>query len=156
MRDSDSSGFELWGGVECTVNRVGDHYFSQLERSGHDSRFDDLDRVAELGVRALRYPVLWERVAPHGIESANWSWSDKRLARLRELGITPIVGLVHHGSGPAHTSLVDPTFAGKLADYASAVAQRYPWVDRYTPVNEPLNYGAFLRALRCLVPARPR
>ena len=57
MRDSDSSGVELWGGVECTVNRVGDHYFSQLERSGHDSRFDDLDRVAELGVRALRYPV---------------------------------------------------------------------------------------------------
>ena len=98
MRDSDSLDIELWGGVECTVNRVGDQYFSQLERSGHDSRFDDLDRVAELGVRALRYPVLWERVAPHGIESANWSWSDERLARLRELGITPIVGLLHHGS----------------------------------------------------------
>jgi dTDP-4-dehydrorhamnose reductase len=143
MRDSESSGVELWGGVECTVNRVGDHYFSQLERSGHDSRFDDLDRVAELGIRALRYPVLWERVAPNGNESADWSWSDERLARLRELGILPIVGLVHHGSGPAHTSLVDPTFASKLADYASAVAQRYPWIEYYTHVNEPLTTARF-------------
>jgi dTDP-4-dehydrorhamnose reductase len=143
MRDSDCSGVELWGGVECTVNRVGDHYFSQLERSGHDSRFDDLDRVAQLGIRALRYPVLWERVAPNGNESADWSWSDERLARLRELGILPIVGLVHHGSGPAHTSLVDPTFASKLADYASAVAQRYPWIEYYTPVNEPLTTARF-------------
>ena len=24
---------ELWGGVECTFNRVGDQYFDQLERS---------------------------------------------------------------------------------------------------------------------------
>jgi dTDP-4-dehydrorhamnose reductase len=143
MRDSDSSCVELWGGVECTVNRVGDHYFSQLERSGHASRFDDLDRVAELGIRALRYPVLWERTAPDGIESADWSWPDERLARLRELGISPIVGLIHHGSGPVHTSLVDPTFAGKLAEYASAVAQRYPWVEYYTPVNEPLTTARF-------------
>ena len=143
MRGYDSSGIELWGGVECTVNRVGDHYFSQLERSGHASRLGDLDRVADLGVRALRYPVLWERIAPNCIASADWSWSDQRLARLRELGITPIVGLVHHGSGPAHTSLVDPTFAGKLAEYASAVAQRYPWVEYYTPVNEPLTTARF-------------
>ena len=143
MRDSDSSGVELWGGVECTVNRVGDHYFSQLERSGHDSRFDDLDRVAELGVRALRYPVLWERLAPDGIENADWSWSDERLGRLRELGMTPIVGLIHHGSGPAHTSLVDPKFATKLAEYASAVAKRYPWIEYFTPVNEPLTTARF-------------
>jgi dTDP-4-dehydrorhamnose reductase len=143
MKDYDPSRLELWGGIECTVNRVGDHYFSQLERSGHASRLDDLDKVAELGVRALRYPVLWERIAPDCIESADWSWSDERLARLRQLGITPIVGLVHHGSGPAHTSLVDPTFASKLAEYASAVAQRYPWLEYYTPVNEPLTTARF-------------
>jgi dTDP-4-dehydrorhamnose reductase len=50
---------ELWGGIEPTLNRVGDRYFSQLERSGHHVRLDDLDRCAELGIRTLRYPVLW-------------------------------------------------------------------------------------------------
>jgi dTDP-4-dehydrorhamnose reductase len=102
---------EVWAGVECTVNRVGDQYFDQIERNGHASRIDDLDLFAELGVRAIRYPVLWERTAPNGEMSADWSWADERLERLRELGIRPIVGLVHHGSGPRHTSLIDPAFS---------------------------------------------
>src|SRR4051794_3544190 len=108
------AGLELWGGLECTVNRVGDAYVDQLERSGHARRLEDLDRIAALGVRALRYPVVWERTAPDGLASVDWSWPDARLARLRELGIRPIVGLLHHGSGPRDTSLVDPTFPEKL------------------------------------------
>lgn len=134
---------ELWAGVECTVNRVGDQYFDQLERNGHAKRIDDLDLFASLGVQAIRYPVLWERIAPDGLEQANWSWADERLGRLRELGIRPIVGLVHHGSGPRHTSLVDSDFPEKLASFARAVAKRYPWVDSYTPVNEPLTTARF-------------
>ncbi len=134
---------EVWAGVECTVNRVGDEYFDQLERNGHAARLDDLDLFAELGVRAIRYPVLWERTAPNGLDSADWSWADERLGRLRELGIRPIVGLVHHGSGPRHTSLIDPAFPEKLAEFARAVADRYPWVTHYTPVNEPLTTARF-------------
>ncbi len=134
---------EIWAGVECTVNRVEDQYFDQLERNGHADRLDDLDRFAELGIRAIRYPILWERIAPNGLENADWSWADERLNRLRELGICPIVGLVHHGSGPRHTSLVDPTFPDQLAEFAAAVSQRYPWISHYTPVNEPLTTARF-------------
>ena len=129
--------------MECTLNRVGGEYFDQLEYSGHYGRIDDLDRFAALGIRALRYPVLWERVAPEGLARADWSWADAGLARLRELGIRPIVGLVHHGSGPRYTSLIDPAFPEKLAAYARAVAERYPWVEDYTPVNEPLSTARF-------------
>jgi dTDP-4-dehydrorhamnose reductase len=134
---------ELWGGVECTVNRVGDVFHDQLNRSGHASRLGDLERFAALGFKAIRYPVLWERTAPCGVDSADWSWPDQRLHRLRELGVRPIVGLVHHGSGPSHTNLLDPAFPLLLAEYAEAVARRYPWIDRYTPVNEPLTTARF-------------
>jgi len=134
---------ELWGGVECTVNRVGADYFDQLERNGHARRAEDLELFASLGVRAMRYPVIWERIAPEGVERADWSWADERLTLLRSLGIRPIVGLVHHGSGPRHTSLVDPAFPDKLAAYARAVAGRFPWVEDYTPVNEPLTTARF-------------
>jgi dTDP-4-dehydrorhamnose reductase len=135
--------FELWAGVECSVNRVGASYFDQLERSGHARRVEDLELFAGLGVRAVRYPVLWERTAPDGPESADWSWADERLLRLRELGLRPIVGLVHHGSGPRETSLVDPAFPEKLARFAHAVAARFPWVADYTPINEPLTTARF-------------
>lgn len=129
--------------MECTINRVQDQYHDQLERSGHYLRLDDIERFAELGIRTLRYPVLWERTAPDGLGSANWSWPDQQMARLRAMGIDVIIGLVHHGSGPRSTDLLDPAFPEKLASYARAVAQRYPWVTAFTPVNEPLTTARF-------------
>ena len=137
------SSLELWGGIECTVNRVGDAYFDQIQKTGHHHRRDDIERFAETGFRAMRYPVLWERVAPKGLASADWQWSDERLERLRAHGIRPIAGLLHHGSGPEHTDLLDSAFPEKLADYAAAVAERYPWLSDYTPVNEPLTTARF-------------
>jgi dTDP-4-dehydrorhamnose reductase len=138
-----ASCLELWGGTEPTVNRVRDTYFDQIERTGHSNRLDDLDRFGALGIRALRFPVLWERTAPDGPANADWRWADQRLDRLRALDLPPIVGLVHHGSGPRSTSLIDPLFPEKLAEFARAVAERYPWVDRYTPINEPLTTARF-------------
>jgi dTDP-4-dehydrorhamnose reductase len=138
-----SKALELWGGIECTVNRVGSSYHDQLHFSGHRRRKEDLAALHSLGLKALRYPVLWEHAAPdHGVE-ADLSWADGRLATLRELGIEPIVGLLHHGSGPAYTSLTDPGFPEALAAYATQVARRYPWVNRFTPVNEPLTTARF-------------
>ncbi len=134
---------DVWGGIECTLNRVGSSYIDQLEMSGHYTRRDDLERIAGLGVSRLRYPVLWERTAPEGIARANWSWADRQMRKLRELDVEPIVTLLHHGSGPAHTDLLDDAFPAKLAAYARAVAERYPWVTYYTPVNEPLTTARF-------------
>ena len=106
-------------------------------------RDDDIDRLAALGVTALRYPVLWERTADVDGRAADWRWADPRLARIRALGVQPIVGLVHHGSGPMGTSLIDPRFPERLGRYAGAVAERFPWVERWTPVNEPLTTARF-------------
>jgi dTDP-4-dehydrorhamnose reductase len=55
----------------------------------------------------------------------------------------PIVGLLHHGSGPVSTNLLDAELPEKFASYAAAVAARYPWVSDYTPVNEPLTTARF-------------
>lgn len=134
---------ELWGGHECTVNRIGDRYLDQTQRSGHDVRSDDIDRFASLGLKAIRYPVLWERVAPDDPDTQDWSWSDERLDRVRASGMRPIVGLLHHGSGPAYTSLADETFPRRFAAYARAAAERYPWVEDWTPINEPLTTARF-------------
>src|SRR5687768_12078205 len=111
--------------------------------SGHDVRDGDLDRFAAIGLRTLRYPVLWERLAPDSLDEIDWRWADARLGRLRELGVRPIVGLLHHGSGPRYTSLLDSRFPEQLALFARAIAARYPWVTDFTPVNEPLTTARF-------------
>ncbi|MDB4883368.1 MAG: dTDP-4-dehydrorhamnose reductase [Gemmatimonadetes bacterium] len=134
---------ELWAGFECTLNRVGDTQHDQLELVGHYGRLHDLDRLAELGVRTVRYPILWERIESGRPNGQPWEWTDARMQHMRALGIEPIVGLVHHGSGPFGTSLLDAGFADGLAQFARTVAERYPWVTRYTPVNEPLTTARF-------------
>ena len=109
---------KLWGGIECTINRVGTKTFDQLARSGHYARTGDLAHIASLGISTLRYPLLWERAATAVPGEYDWSFADERLPMLRELGITPIAGLVHHGCGPEYTHLLDPAFATGLADHA--------------------------------------
>jgi dTDP-4-dehydrorhamnose reductase len=138
---------EIWGGVECTMNRVGNRFIDQLARCGHYERLEaDLDRIAALGIRTLRYPALWERIAPQGpgrIDETDWTSCDAAIGGMRERQIEPIVGLLHHGSGPQWTNLLHPGFAAGLAEYAAAFARRYPWVRCYTPINEPLTTARF-------------
>jgi dTDP-4-dehydrorhamnose reductase len=134
---------EIWGGIESTINRIGDRYFDQLLYSGHYDREEDIDLFASLGIKALRYPVLWEKHQPEKDTVIDWAFAEKRLNRIRASGIRPIAGLVHHGSGPAFTDLLDNGFAPGLAAYAEQVATKFPWLEYYTPVNEPLTTARF-------------
>src|SRR5437868_211958 len=134
---------EIWGGIECTIARIKDVYYDQLGMAGHYERNLDIRHFADLGIKAIRYPLLWERQQPGRGQEIDWSWADRQLYQLRSENITPIVGLLHHGSGPAFTDLSQPGFAADLASYAGQVAARYPWIDYYTPVNEPLTTARF-------------
>ncbi|MCP8936940.1 sugar nucleotide-binding protein [Alsobacter sp. SYSU M60028] len=155
---------EMWGGLECTVVRIGDTFRDQTGETGHAGRIEDLDLIADLGISTLRYPVLWETISPDDPARADFTWHDERLERLKALGVRAIAGLCHHGSGPRYTHLLDPDWPTLLAAHALRVAERYPHLELYTPVNEPLttarfaalyghwypherSYRAFLRAL---------
>lgn len=118
-------------------------YRDQLAETGHDLRESDLDLLAGLGVRAARYPVLFERVAPAGPERLDLTWATRRLSHLRELHIDPVVTLLHHGNGPQYTNVLDADFPELFARYAAAVAHAFPWVRRWTPINEPLTTARF-------------
>lgn len=134
---------EIWGGIECTINRIGNTFRDQLHDCGHYTRTGDIDHIAALGIGALRYPVLWERHQPVKDQVIDWSWTTQQLQRICTYNITPIVGLVHHGSGPAYTNLLSDCFANGLACYAQQVARRFPWLEYFTPVNEPLTTARF-------------
>jgi dTDP-4-dehydrorhamnose reductase len=154
----------LWAGPECTIVRIGDRWRDQAQETGHRARDADIDLIASLGIKTVRYPILWESVAPERADRLDFAWSDRRIAAFASRDIEVIGGLLHHGSGPAYTSLLDPDFPAKLADYAGRVARRYPEIKKWTPINEPLttarfsalyghwyphlrDYPAFLRAL---------
>lgn len=135
---------EFWASAEPTIARISaDQYRDQRVETGHYARLSDIDRLATLGISATRYPVLWESVAPCEPNDRSYVWEDERMRRLARFGIEPIVTLLHHGSGPAYTSLIDDAFPELFADYAEATARRYSHVRRWTPINEPLTTARF-------------
>ncbi|MGZ3853464.1 MAG: family 1 glycosylhydrolase [Flavisolibacter sp.] len=134
---------EVWGGIECTINRVKNNFFDQLQCSGHYYREGDIEHIAQLGIKKLRYPILWEKHQPERNGDIDWHWINNQLNNIREKNIDVIAGLVHHGSGPAYTNLADGDFPFYLAEYARKVAEQFPWIEYYTPVNEPLTTARF-------------
>ncbi len=134
---------DIWGGIECTINRVKDEFKDQLFYSGHYLRKNDIRKFARLEISALRYPLLWEYHQPRKGSVIDWEWASGQLEAIRKSNITPIIGLVHHGSGPAYTDLMQKDFAEGLAAYALQVAEKFPWINYYTPVNEPLTTARF-------------
>src|SRR5215212_7215962 len=87
-------------------------------------------------------PILWEKTVNES-GKCDWRWAEPRLCRMRELDLRPIAGLIHHGSGPPSTNLLDPSFPTRVADYARQAAEHFPWIEDYTPVNEPLTTARF-------------
>ncbi len=127
---------EVWASPEPSIARLDAAAVrDQGRETGFRARFSDIDAIADLGVAATRFPLLWE----HG----DLDWAAPRLERLRERGVAPIVTLLHHGSGPFETNVLDPEFPERFAAYAERVARRFPWVRRWTPINEPLTTARF-------------
>ena len=111
----------------------------EYELTGHYNRWrQDLRLMHGLGVRYARYGVPWHRLNPYR-RKWDWTWADRPLERLLELGITPIVDLVHYGL-PAwiEGAFLNPDFPSLLADFAREIAERFSGrIFCYTVVNEP-------------------
>ena len=111
----------------------------EYELTGHYERQqDDIGLMAELGVQAARYGIPWHRINPQkGIWE--WEWVDRAVDRLLDLGIEPIIDLVHYGLPSwIEQAFLNPDFPEYMAEYAGRVAQRYKGrVFAYTPLNEP-------------------
>jgi beta-glucosidase len=111
----------------------------EYELTGHYERWrEDLDLVAELGVRTVRYGIPWHRVNP-AKDVWDWSFADRTLERLLELGIDPIVDLVHYGLPPwIEDAYLNPDFGQYMGEFARRLAGRFRGrLTLYTPLNEP-------------------
>lgn len=133
----------VWGGIECTINRLHDCYYDQLEMNNFYSSDAAIAAIGACNIKTLRFPILWEKHQPSLAVEIDWTWAERQLNLLQQKKIEPIVGLLHHGSGPIFTNLLDKKFPELFAAYAGKVAARFPWVNLYTPVNEPLTTARF-------------
>ena len=133
---------EVWGGIECSVNRIDESYLDQFTYQNLYDRPELLDEIINLGIKTLRFPILWEKNWTDENEPPTWLVQE-HLALLKRNDIHVIAGLVHHGSGPRYAEIQHDCFPEKLAAYAKRVAIAFPWITDYTPINEPLTTARF-------------
>ena len=108
----------------------------EMEKSRHYEKWRlDFDLVRELGIRFLRYgPPLYRTWLGPG--RFDWSFADETFAGLEERKLVPIVDLCHFGVPDWIGNFQNPDFPKLFAEYASAFARRFSWVQLYTPINE--------------------
>ncbi|RYD48844.1 MAG: glycosyl hydrolase family protein, partial [Sphingomonadales bacterium] len=125
-------------GIENSIPTInnGRTRIDQMELCGHYKHWRlDFDCVEEIGIEYLRYgpPIHKTYLGPNRYD---WEFADLAFADLKRRDIVPIVDLCHFGVPDWIGNFQNPDFPQLFALYAAAFAERYPWVQLYTPVNE--------------------
>ncbi len=122
-----------------------------------------LSTLQQLGVQVVRYTLRWDQIARSkptdptdpSDPAYDWTTADPVINGLRTHGIAVLLQLLgtpswaNGGNGPN----VAPTSGTAFADFATAAARRYPWVNRWLIWNEP-NQVRWLRPTSAAVYTR--
>jgi beta-glucosidase/6-phospho-beta-glucosidase/beta-galactosidase len=131
-------GFIFATGIENSIPTIqgGKVRVDEMEKCGHYRHWrTDFELVQELGINFLRYGPPLHRTFL-GPTHYDWSFADEAFCELERRDIVPIVDLCHFGVPDWIGNFQNPDFPELFASYARAFAERYPWVQLYTPVNE--------------------
>src|ERR687889_1898661 len=126
--------------------RNGSVRIDELETGGHYKHWEtDFALLQDLDIRFLRYgPPIHRTWLAH--DRYDWDFADQTFGRLKSLNITPIVDLCHFGVPDWIGNFQNPDFPPLFAEYTRAFAERFPWVQLYTPVNEMFVCATFSAA----------
>ncbi len=119
--------------VDASGNRL---RVDEMEKCGHYKHWQtDLQLVTELGCDTLRWgPPLHKTWLGDG--KYDWEFTDAVMHQIQQLGILPIADLLHFGVPDWIGDFQNPDLPDRFQYYAAAFAERYPWVQYFTPVNE--------------------
>ena len=143
-----ASWFMFATGVERSYPTIknGSVRVDEMERCGHYINWrEDFRLLQDLGIRYLRYgpPIHHVWCGPIRYD---WSFPDDTFGMLRALDVVPIADLCHFGVPDWISNFQNPDFPELFAGYARSFAERFPWVQFYTPVNEMFVCATFSAA----------
>ncbi|MBA3601435.1 MAG: family 1 glycosylhydrolase [Acidobacteria bacterium] len=129
-------------GYECTPICDAEKLFGEpkdvLDATRHYERFEhDFDLQEELGIYELRYPAGWDKVL-----ISPFRYNFERIApimeSMRRRGFVPTIDLCHHKAPKQiRDGFANPEFVEHLLDFALEFQKAFPWIKRYTVINEP-------------------
>lgn len=140
--------FRFAVGIEDTFvpqTAIGRRALDEYALTQHYERWSsDLELARATGATAMRYGIPWYLVNPER-GRFTWSWLDRVVDKLDELGIEAIVDLMHYGTPLwLDNQFLNSSYPDAVAEYSAAVAERYRGrLTAFTPLNEPLINAVF-------------
>ncbi len=140
---TDARGASIWDSFCRVPGRVAGGHTTDVACDHYHRWEEDLDLMADLGLRAYRFSISWPRVLPAGSGAPSRKGLDfyRRLVDgLRTRGIEPFATLYHWdlpqalqdaGGWPRRET------AERFADYAAVVFEELDGVSRWITHNEP-------------------
>jgi beta-glucosidase/6-phospho-beta-glucosidase/beta-galactosidase len=127
-------------GIECSYPTIetdqGRRRIDQPEKADHYNRWkEDFELTKEMGIRYLRYGLPYYSMHK-GPGKFDWEFADEVMNEMRDMGIIPILDLCHFGVPDWLENFQNPELVTYFPQWCRAVAERYPWVWLYTPINE--------------------
>lgn len=125
-------------GIENSIPTIqnGRKRVDEMAKCAHYANWQkDFDLVQDLGLTFLRYgpPLHTTWLGPGRYD---WAFADETFRELERREIIPITDLCHFGVPDWLGNFQNADFPKLFADYARAFAERFRWVQLYTPVNE--------------------
>jgi beta-glucosidase/6-phospho-beta-glucosidase/beta-galactosidase len=122
-------------GIDSTAPKIDGVRHDQMEKTGHYDRWrEDIELVKQLGTRYLRFGPTIHRTFL-GPDKFDWGHADAVLGEVRKHDIVPIVDLCRFAVPDWIGDFQNPDLPQLFARYARAFAERYPWIQLYTPVS---------------------
>ncbi|SDC97520.1 family 1 glycosylhydrolase [Glycomyces harbinensis] len=124
----------------------GQRPIDEYELTEHYAKWHaDLGLASDAGAELVRWGVPWYRIQPEP-GRWDWGWLDRVMDRFAELGLRPVVDLMHYGTPLwLEGQFANPDYPERVAAYSARVAERYAHLGfgDYTPVNEPMIHAQF-------------
>lgn len=142
--NEDGRGLSIWDTFSHTSGNVHRGDTGDIACDHYHRLDEDLDLMAEIGLKAYRFSVAWPRIQPEGSGSVNQKGLDfyrRLVAGLRDRGITPALTLYHwdlpqalEDRGGWRSRETSMRFAEYAAIVYEALAEEVPlWIT----LNEP-------------------
>jgi len=132
-----------WAKFEAGEGNIRDGSESGPATDHYNRVSEDIGLLREIGANAYRFSIEWSRVEPEmgSWDESAWAHYAREIALLREVGIEPMVTLLHFTLPDwlaERGGLTAADFAELFADFSGEAARRFgDDVDLWCTVNEP-------------------
>ncbi|MDX2162171.1 MAG: beta-galactosidase [bacterium] len=118
-------------------NRDGTFYrMDEVRLIRHDEHLEaDYALLTSIGMKGVRDAARWYLSHP-APGRYDWAWMDRMMESAERHGLTMYIDLWHYGY-PDWLDIQSPDAPRHFADFAAAIADRYPTLDTWCICNEP-------------------